>query len=380
LDLHSKNKKLKKILVIYPGFPHYRDGILKKMMESRNLKYVFIADKNGYNNLKPFDFKDYPDFHHRPSRLINRFLFHKGLVRFVLNQKASGAIVHASPYWPSIILASIILKLKGVPVYNWTHGVLGNKINLKNKFYNLFFKLGFNGLLLYGNNSKKNLIQLGHKAERLKVIYNSLDYQEQIILRGTLNEKKRLDIRSKYFPLPELFQLVFIGRLTGLKKLNMLIEAMHLLKNEGISTNLLFVGDGDEKEKLKKQIKEYSLENNVHFYGACYDEVTNYQLLDSSDCCIAPGEIGLTAMHSLMYGIPVISHNDGNRQMPEYEAIIPGKNGALFEYGNVEDLKEKIKDVMTMTRQNPDLKKECYKIMDQYYNPDYQIKLIESLF
>lgn len=371
---------MKNILIIYPGFPHYRNGILDKLLNSKKNNYIFAADKNGYNNLKPFDFKDYKNFYHFPSFLINRFLFHKGLLRFVLSQNIDGAIVHATPYWPSIILASIILRFKKVPVYNWTHGVLRDSINIKNKFYYYFFKYIFDGLLLYGNNSKNNLIQLGYDENKLKVIYNSLDYEKQILLRDTITVKERKTIRAKYFKQPDLYQLIFIGRLTNLKKLDLLIEVLKLLKDEDISVNLLFVGDGEEKQSLEDLIQKYGLKNHVHFFGASYDEPTNYKLIYSSDCCIAPGEIGLTAMHALMYGVPVISHNDSNKQMPEYEAIVPGKNGALFEHGNVNDLKDKIKDVFQMIENNPSLKNDCYEIMDELYNPNYQIKVLDNLF
>ena len=41
-----------------------------------------------------------------------------------------------------------------------------------------------------------------------------------------------------------------------------------------------------------------------------------------SDLTVSPGNIGLTAIHSLSYGTPVCSHSNFNNQMPESEAII----------------------------------------------------------
>ncbi|MEZ2415475.1 glycosyltransferase [Muriicola sp. E247] len=373
---------MKKIFVIYPGFSHYRVGIIEALLESTQNHYVFLGDKKGWMNVKPYDFKDSADFLDFPAYKIGPFYFNKGLIRYVISQKPGGVIVHAPPYWISIIIASLIFKVKGVKVFNWTHGVLTNHRNLKNKLYFIFYKYFFDGLLLYGNCAKQNLIKLGFNKEKIKVIYNSLNYKEQIKLRDTLTDKERQSIRSSLFDNPNNDQLLFIGRLTVQKKLHLLIEAIHLLKEENIFVNLLFVGDGDQKEKLQSQVDKYKIADQIHFYGASYDEIQNCKLISSSDCCVAPGEIGLTAMHSLMFGVPVISHNDMNKQMPEFEAIVPNINGALFKYGDTVDLKEQIKTVLNLrkTKSNSQMKEDCYKIMDEYYNPNFQINLIDNVF
>lgn len=373
---------MKKIIVIYPGFPHYRNGIIEALLESNKNDYVFLGDKNGYNNIKPYDFKDITNFKDCSSYNVGPFYFNKGLLKYVLTNKIDGAIVHSSPYWISIIIASIILRIKKVKVYNWTHGILTDIKNTKNKIYYYFNKILFNGLLLYSNKSRNNLINWGYPEQNAFVIYNSLDYNAQIKLRDTLYDVDRNKIRDKMFTHSGNYQLIFIGRLTFQKKLGFLLDVVRLLKDENIFVNLLFVGDGSEKQALQSQIDKLKIKDQIHFYGASYEESTNYELIASSDICIAPGEIGLTAMHSLVYGVPVISHSDGNLQMPEFEAIKPDFNGALFENGNLIDLKEKIKQTINLieSKSRLELKNDCFKIIDDYYNPAYQFNLIENIF
>ncbi|MEO1013518.1 MAG: glycosyltransferase [Bacteroidota bacterium] len=197
-----------------------------------------------------------------------------------------------------------------------------------------------------------------------------------------MKDNERETLRKKLFDKPESSQLIFIGRLTRQKKLNILIDAVTLLKEEGRLVNLLFVGDGEEKTVLQRQMEKNDISDQICFYGASYDETTNYKLIASSDCCVAPGEIGLTAIHSLMYGVPVISHSNPDKQMPEFEAIVQGFNGDLFEHNNVEDLKSKIKNVLDFkkTRSRMEIKKNCYQIVDQYYNPIYQVQVIDNVF
>lgn len=81
------------------------------------------------------------------------------------------------------------------------------------------------------------------------------------------------------------------------------------------------------KQQLQQQVKSYNLANNIWFYGACYDEIKNAALIYNADLCVSPGNVGLTAMHSMVFGTPVITHNDFKWQMPEFEAIEPGKTG-----------------------------------------------------
>ena len=257
------------------------------------------------------------------------------------------------------------------PVYFWTHGLLNNEKGIKAYIRVLFYKLP-SGLLLYGNHARNILIQKGFDPEKLHVIYNSLDYNNQIKLRDSLNEQELLKLRANIFYNPEYPQLIFIGRLTRQKKLHLIIETIEILQNQGLKVNLLFVGEGEEKQILEKLISDKGLDKNVYFYGASYDEAINYKLIASSDICISPGEVGLTAMHSLIYGTPVITHNNFNNQMPEFEAIEKDKTGDFFEEDNYEDIALKIKRWL---RKHPDkekVKKDCYSIIDLYYNPSYQ--------
>ena len=62
-------------------------------------------------------------------------------------------------------------------------------------------------------------------------------------------------------------------------------------------------------------------------YGETFDEAEISKLLNHADLCVSPGNVGLTAMHALAYGVPVATHNDFKNQMPEFEAITPGKTG-----------------------------------------------------
>ncbi|MBZ4043047.1 glycosyltransferase [Flavobacterium hibisci] len=126
--------------------------------------------------------------------------------------------------------------------------------------------------------------------------------------------------------------------------------------------------------------KKKKLEKNISFLGAIYDEEINSHALMYADLCVTPGEVGLTAIHSLSYGTPVISHDNLNLQMPEVESIIKGVNGDLYKYNSIESLSQVIDSWLS---ENPiktqSIAEDCYAIIDKFYNPNNQLKIFESV-
>ena len=102
-------------------------------------------------------------------------------------------------------------------------------------------------------------------------------------------------------------------------------------------------------------------------------------MIYNADLCVSPGNVGLTAMHSLAYGTPVITHNDFGHQMPEFEAIHEGINGTFFKEGNVESLAESIVQWSEEKKEKRDeVRHACYEEIDTQWTPDFQINTIMS--
>jgi glycosyltransferase involved in cell wall biosynthesis len=54
-------------------------------------------------------------------------------------------------------------------------------------------------------------------------------------------------------------------------------------------------------------IKERKLDDFIVFYGESYNERELAPLIALADVCVSPGNVGLTAIHALTYGTPVIN-------------------------------------------------------------------------
>ena len=260
-------------------------------------------------------------------------------------------------------------------VFGWTHGMLGKESKMRRWMYKLQMKL-LTGAFIYNERSRMLLIKSGVPSYKLQTIYNSLDYDTQLPLRNAL---KPSALYQKHFGNTNK-NIVFIGRLTKIKRFDLLIDAVAELKSRGSMVNVTFIGDGEERNVMELRVKKLGIENQVWFYGACYDEKTNAELIYNADLCVSPGNIGLTAIHVLMFGCPAITNDDFNHQMPEFEAIQEGKTGAFFKAGDSSSLADTIAEWFTRHSGDRDSVREaCYQEIDSKWNPHVQMQILNQL-
>lgn len=309
----------------------------------------------------------------RPKRFnIHRTLcYDKGVIGFIRKNKYDTLITGGDALNITVWILLLYCKLKHIKIVMWTHGFYGRESNNRIRIKKLFFSFA-DRLWVYGEYAKQLLVE--HKIysyDKIDVVYNSLDYETQLSLREKISSSL---IYSDYFH-NSAPVLIFLGRLSFRKKLNMILEAVNLLESHGMRLNVVFVGDGEARETLKSQVDS----NRVWFYGSCFDENKLAELVFNADLCVSPGHIGLTAMHSMMFGCPVITHNDFKHQTPEFESIKAGVTGDFFEKDNVESLANSIKRWLDLHNgKRGEVRKNCYEEIDQKWNPNVQIKIMQE--
>lgn len=287
----------------------------------------------------------------------------------LLHEGYTDIITSTDPYCISSWVLMWRAKRMGINVYLWGHGAYGNETGIKKMLRKKCNQLA-KGVFLYGYYAKEILVKWGINEDKLHVIYNSLSYDEQIIIRKQL---KSSDIYQNHFGNSNP-NIVFIGRLTKVKKLDQVLRAIKILKERGKIFNVSFVGDGMVKEELIALTKQLGLNENVWFFGACYDEKQISDFIYNADMCVSPGNVGLTAMHAMTFGCPVISHNNFPMQMPEFEAIEEGKTGTFFMENDVESLAQSIQNWFENHTNREEIRQFCYKVIDEKYNPHKQIE------
>ncbi|MEI6864951.1 glycosyltransferase [Flavicella sp.] len=362
---------------------HYRSLLWQKLISESKFEYHFFFGRNKGLQIKEIDFKTefFLRFKDRLHKINNFWLREKvllwqsGVIIRCFKDEIHTAIFLGEFQVLSTWIAMFICKFRGIQVVYWTHGLYGNESTWKRIVRVLFYKTA-DKLLLYERRGKALLVEQGLNESKIEVIYNSLDYDTHLKLRDELKISNKID--TTLFD-KELPYLIFIGRLTAVKKIELLIQVLANINRTEPKLNLLILGDGEIKSQLMELAEENKIAQYVNFYGACYDEELIGKYIYNSVLCVSPGNVGLTAIHSLSFGTPVCTHSNLCNQMPEVEVIQEGVTGCLFEENNIKSLEKSILNLVENDKDRETIRCNCYQVIDELYNPYNQLEVIKSL-
>jgi glycosyltransferase involved in cell wall biosynthesis len=151
-----------------------------------------------------------------------------------------------------------------------------------------------------------------------------------------------LDVVST--PIPEARRLVCVGRLAEQKGPLLLVEAAGRLAAEGLTFELVLVGDGPLRKPIEERIEQLALLEHVRLTGwqgtlAVRDEILRARALVLPS--FAEG-LPVVLMEALALGRPVISTYVAG--IPEL--VVPGVCGWLIPAGSVEALTSAMRDAL----------------------------------
>lgn len=364
VDLVAQSHK-PKVAIVYTHFPHYRAAVFDQLRLSTRYSFRIFYDHKGVDPTILSAESSANDRDLRTLRIWN-VMIQPGLLRTVLSERYDVYVFLGNPYVVSTWIYSAILRILRRKVVFWTHGWIRGDEGLKGAVRSTFYGLA-DLLLLYGERAKRIGLKKGFPGERLKVIFNSLDYAGQKRVResssGDLSE-----VPKPYF--------LCVARLVPEVQLDLAIRAVvELEQSTRNEIRLVVVGDGPERRSLEALASDLSAP--VDFLGPIYNEERLAGLFLNCSAVVSPGKVGLLAMHAMAYGAPVVTHGDLDHQMPEVEAISVPVSGALFERGNVASLREAMAYYI-LHRRSAIERTLTHRIIENNYTPHAQCLRIES--
>jgi len=175
----------------------------------------------------------------------------------------------------------------------------------------------------------------------------------------------------------ELTKLIFAGRIIPDKGLHLVIEALGILKRQGIGNlQLLVCGYFNSKDdhqyrayhrEIEKIIADYTIQQNIVFAGFV-KPLSEY--IAKSDLAVLPSicqeASPLVILEALSVGTPIISSCVGG--VPE---LLLGFEQLIFEPDNVEAITGKIKEVKDYLERNPEKRSELSLQMKSRFDSEF---------
>lgn len=153
--------------------------------------------------------------------------------------------------------------------------------------------------------------------------------------------------RTQYTPViapREKNRIIFVGRLTAEKQVEVILDAMTKL-DPALETTFDIVGGGDQRKQLESLTTQLGLGDRVTFHGRTTDEDLRALLSRASVFTIASiAELqSIATMEAMASALPIVAAD----AVALPHLVHDGENGYLFEPGNADALAARLTDVLT---------------------------------
>jgi len=204
-------------------------------------------------------------------------------------------------------------------------------------------------------------LAIGIEDKRITVIQNGIDLKK---------------FPFKTFQLTAAPIIGYVGRFHFKKGVKYLIKAAPFVLHKHPQANFVLVGDGPEKESLKKLSKKLGIQDKVIFLGKqknvaqFYHQFTVFVMPSLYDAC------PLALMEAMASGCPVIGTSTGGVK----EIITPGVDGLLVKTKDYKGLAEKILYLISNPETAKQLAKNAHKKTDNYFSLKLTIEKLLNLY
>ena len=309
-----------KIVVVQPVVPHYRVPFFKELIKHyRNIR--FFASPIDDIDVKSVSSDVFPYTPLGPVKRRFGVVWQKKVVFLIrLLRRGDVLVINGNPRYISTLILIVLSGLKGVKVVWWGQGWSSKTTNLSFRIRCRLMLL-CDRILLY-TESEVKLIDVKNKGN---VYY----------LNNGIDNHEIQKLRKIYDPDTRNNSILFIGRVTEKSHLPLLIKGM---KNLDCSVKLHVIGDGELLKLCKTLTEEFNIGQRIVFHGAMTDEKGIADIANNCKIFVYPGDVGLSLIHGMNYGLPAVIHSSTSRHMPESACHRAGENGETFRRGNENDL------------------------------------------
>ena len=309
------------------GNPTYRDWLIRYLSDNKNIDLDVIAfgrEKKEIerNNLKIHIVK-------QPRLFLAPFFLPK-VIRTIKHklEEIHPDILHA--YGSFIPYSTLVTFFRNYPSILTVIGIWQIEKKYKSKsFRNLLNTINERYVI---SRIPNIIVESSHNKDLLSKMTQSKIY----VVPDGIEFNKIQSFEPDPVGKPDI---LFVGRISQEKGVDILIKAMPIILGCLNSVDLYIIGSGPQEEELKELVRKLDLEHCIHFLGFVSEE-EKFQYYKSSKIVVIPSRWDfspITIYEAMACGKPVIASDNTNS-----EILSNGKNGLLFRSNDVDDLASKL--------------------------------------
>jgi FkbM family methyltransferase len=207
-------------------------------------------------------------------------------------------------------------------------------------------------------------------SHAIKEYYSSCaDFKSSAVIYNNVSVREVAHNRKDLFTNKNSLHVIVVGMIQEGKGQKDAILAIKELKKEGYDVELAIIGntiDVKYEEECRNIVEEESLDDRVHIIGYLDNAFPAMQESDAVLVCSRNEAFGRVSIEAMLAGKPVIGTNRGGT----VELITDGVTGLLYEPGDYQQLKEKIKVLIDNPGKRRKMGEEGYKFVIGRFSQD----------
>lgn len=148
------------------------------------------------------------------------------------------------------------------------------------------------------------------------------------------------------------YDLIYLGRLSSIKRVEELINVTYYLKNRGLTVKVGIIGSGELEGALKLLSQRLKVSDQVNFLGRLSDS-DKYSVMKSAKIFVMPSEregFSISTLEAMACGlIPIVAIPNHPELFGISHYIQDGVNGYYYQPGNLNQLGSIISELLQFT-------------------------------
>lgn len=232
---------------------------------------------------------------------------------------------------------------------------------------------------------KDDLVRHGWDENKIRVVWNGVNperYNPKLV-----DESEREELRRNYGIKDYEKMLLFVGRLTWVKSVGNLIQAMPLILRDFPNVKLVILGKGEEQKDVMELANRLHIKDKVTYRFEFIPEEERILHYAAADLCVFPSiyePFGIVCLEAMAMEKPVVV---GARGTVGFREVVvpsgPDQNGIHVDGGNYADIawgvKEVLKDPERAKKWGENGRKRVLKFFTWSISAEHTIEIYESL-